>query len=37
MSIHSLGLIKETLESNTGATIPDHVFLEAARGAIDSG
>ena len=32
----TLGLIKETLESNIGATIPDHVFLEAARGAIDS-
>ena len=33
----TLGLIKETLESNIGATIPDHVFLEAAKGAIDSG
>ena len=31
----TLGLIKETLESNIGAVIPDHVFLEAARGAID--
>ena len=31
----TLRLIKETLESNIGATIPDHVFLEAARGAID--
>ena len=27
----TLGLIKETLESNIGATIPDHVFLEAAK------
>ena len=33
----TLGLIKETLESNIGATIPDHVFLEATKGAIDSG
>ena len=33
----TLGLIKEALESNIGATIPDHVFLEAAKGAIDSG
>ncbi len=33
----TLGLIKETLESNIGTTIPDHVFLEAAKGAIDSG
>ena len=33
----TLGLIKETLESNIGATIPDHVFLEVAKGAIDSG
>ena len=33
----TLGLIKETLESNIGTTIPDHVFLEAARGAIDGG
>ena len=33
----TLGLIKETLESNIGATIPDHVFLEAAKGAIDNG
>lgn len=33
----TLGLIKETLESNIGTAIPDHVFLEAAKGAIDSG
>ncbi|MDE0324945.1 MAG: DUF499 domain-containing protein [Candidatus Poribacteria bacterium] len=33
----TLGLIKETLESNIGTVIPDHVFLEAARGAIDGG
>lgn len=33
----TLGLIKETLESNIGTTIPDHVFLEAAKGAIDGG
>ena len=33
----TLGLIKETLESNIGITIPDHAFLEAAKGAIDSG
>ena len=33
----TLGLIKETLESNIGTTIPDHAFLEAAKGAIDSG
>ena len=33
----TLGLIKETLESNIGITIPDHVFLETAKGAIDSG
>ena len=33
----TLGLIKETLESNIGTTIPDHVFLEAVEGAIDSG
>ena len=32
----TLGLIKETLESNIGTTIPDHAFLEAAKGAIDS-
>lgn len=31
----TLGLIKETLESNIGTTIPDHIFLEAAKGAID--
>ena len=33
----TLGLIKETLESNIGVTIPDHVFLEAAKGAISDG
>ena len=33
----TLGLIKETLESNIGVLIPDHVFLEAAKGAIDNG
>ena len=33
----TLGLIKETLESNIGVTIPDHVFLEAAKGAIGNG
>ncbi len=33
----TLGLIKETLESNIGVTISDHVFLEAAKGAIESG
>ena len=33
----TLGLIKETLESNIDTVIPDHVFLEAARGAIDGG
>lgn len=33
----TLGLIKETLESNIGTAIPDHVFLNAAKGAIDSG
>ena len=33
----TLGLIKETLESNIGATIPDYVFLEAAKAAIDGG
>ena len=33
----TLGLIKETLESNIGTAIPDHVFLEAAKGAIESG
>ena len=33
----TLGLIKETLESNIGHIIPDHVFLEAAKGAIGSG
>ena len=33
----TLGLIKETLESNISTTIPDHVFLEAARSAIDAG
>ncbi len=31
----TLGLIKQTLESNIGTTIPDHIFLEAAKGAID--
>ena len=30
-------MIKETLESNIGVTIPDHVFLEAAKGAIGNG
>ena len=33
----TLGLIKETLESNIGVTIPNHVFLEAAKGAIGNG
>lgn len=33
----TLGLIKETLESNIGTTISDHVFLGAVEGAIDSG
>ena len=33
----TFGLIKETLESNIRATIPDHVFLEAAKGAIHNG
>ena len=33
----TLGLIKETLETNIGTTIPDHAFLEAAKGAIDGG
>ena len=33
----TLGLIKETLESNMGTTIPERVFLEAAKGAIGSG
>lgn len=33
----TLGLIKETLETNIGVTIPDHVFLEAAKGAISDG
>ncbi|MYC75109.1 ATP-binding protein [Candidatus Poribacteria bacterium] len=33
----TLGLIKETLESNIGTTISDHVFLEAVEGAIGSG
>ena len=33
----TLGLIKETLESNIGVIIPDHAFLEAAKGAIDNG
>ncbi len=33
----TLGLIKKTLESNIGTAIPDHVFLEAAKGAVDSG
>ena len=33
----TLGLIKETLESNIGVIILDHVFLEAAKGAIDNG
>ena len=33
----TLGFIKETLESNIGTAIPDHVFLEAAKGAVDSG
>ena len=32
----TLGLIKETLESNIGTTISDHVFLEAVKGAMDS-
>jgi hypothetical protein len=34
----TLGLIKETLEANIGiSVIPDDVFLEAVKGAIDSG
>ena len=33
----TLRLIKETLETNIGTTIPDPVFLEAARGAVSSG
>ena len=33
----TLGLIKETLESNIGVTIPDHVFLETVKGAIGNG
>ncbi len=33
----TLGLIKKTLEGNIGVLIPDHVFLEAAKGAIESG
>ena len=33
----TLGLIKETLESNIGVTIPDPMFLEAAKGAISDG
>ena len=33
----TLGLIKKTLESNIGIIIADHVFLEAAQGAIDGG
>ncbi len=33
----TLGLIKETLESNIGTVIPDHAFLEAAKGAIGNG
>lgn len=33
----TLGLIKETLESNIGAAISDDMFLEAVEGAIDSG
>ena len=34
----TLGLIKKTLEANIGiAVIPDDVFLEAVKGAIDSG
>ena len=33
----TLGLIKETLESNRGVIIPDHVFLETATRAINSG
>ena len=33
----TLGLIKETLESNISTVIPDHVFLEAAKGAIGNG
>lgn len=34
----TLGLIKKTLETNIGiAVIPDDVFLEAVKGAIDSG
>lgn len=32
----TLGLIKETLEANIGAIIPDHEFLEAVKGAINS-
>ena len=32
----TLGLIKETLESNIGAAISDDMFLEAVKGAIDS-
>ena len=32
----TLGLIKETLESNIGAVIPDDMFLEAVEGAINS-
>ena len=33
----TLGLIKETLESNRGVIIPDHVFLDTATRAINSG
>lgn len=33
----TLGLIKETLESNIGAAISDDMFLEAVKGAIDNG
>ena len=33
----TLGLIKETLESNIGVIIPDHVFLEVAKDAIETG
>ena len=32
----TLGLIKETLEANIGAIIPDDMFLEAVKGAINS-
>ena len=33
----TLGSIKQTLESNISAPIPDDVFLESVKGAIDSG